>query len=865
MRLTQGIGAAVATAAAALLTLGIVVPAQAAPEDGVLASAVGMEMFDVDLGTLVAPTPVAEWSSGQDVGATHEHVDDVFKLNTSQASGLSATAGAEGAQAQIASGEFQLRDRPAIEFEGLSASCGPDGAPTLGLDRLTIDGVDLTDEAVSQPGWRYDLPDSIWGPTYVMAGEVSTAPDGSTTMVGLRIQGELGASEIARVRLGTVTCAEAAAWPEPQPIEPTDPVELTEPVVTGVTVTAPDGSALIAGKPRVEGLGESAQSDDIAAADDYPTSANGVHVATNDDGGAHVRIDEFTQIPDADQGWTGELLPSALRVYGLTVKVTADGEADVQFDDVGDAVFVNGVWINTSTDLYTGLDAEGNERVRIRFGERVENPDGTVTVVGLRYEDLTGTYPELRLGEVRLPGDGVPTERASDAWGVAVTSPDRSELIAPQPRVEEAGQSQEAALIEADGFPSVARDVSVSLGEESDAAVSVGSFEQVPNQGTDAMAEYRWQALRVYGMTATVDAAGEMTVEFADSGNAVFVNGVWINTSTDLYTGLDAEGNERVRIRFGERIENPDGSIILTALHYEDLTGTYPEVRIGQVTIAASDVEPEKPDDEPDEPEKPSDPALEDWYAFGVQATGASHLAPQPVVQPTHDEPQSVVDRTITDSAAGQIRVGGVDLTSAPQSGTAAAEEIVLFPSTSVEVRLADLSVSVDGADVTVTSSGGTVAGQTVAAGEIAPNTSIALPNGGRVVLAGQNDEEDARTVTGLRFLDAAGLSSDIAIAVVTSKAVAPEPDDDANPPTDGGSDSSDGNGGSDAGDGGGNVTVPGALSPDGTSPAGTGGTGSLAATGSDLSPVIPAAAALLLILGAALTVFRRRNRIDVS
>ena len=122
MRLTQGIGAAVATAAAALLTLGIVVPAQAAPEDGVLASAVGMEMFDVDLGTLVAPTPVAEWSSGQDVGATHEHVDDVFKLNTSQASGLF--------------GDSRGRGRSGADRFGRVPAAGPSGHRVRGALRF---------------------------------------------------------------------------------------------------------------------------------------------------------------------------------------------------------------------------------------------------------------------------------------------------------------------------------------------------------------------------------------------------------------------------------------------------------------------------------------------------------------------------------------------------------------------------------------------------------------------------------------------------------------------------------------------------------------------------------------------------------
>ncbi|RIJ51007.1 hypothetical protein DZG03_17730, partial [Clavibacter phaseoli] len=84
-----------------------------------------------------------------------------------------------------------------------------------------------------------------------------------------------------------------------------------------------------------------------------------------------------------------------------------------------------------------------------------------------------------------------------------------------------------------------------------------------------------------------VSAAGAMTVSFADAGNAVFVNGVWIDTTTDLYTGVDETGMPRVEVRFGERSVAADGTVTLTALHYRDLTGRHPEVRLGVVTVAA--------------------------------------------------------------------------------------------------------------------------------------------------------------------------------------------------------------------------------------------------------------------------------------
>ncbi|RIJ48484.1 hypothetical protein DZF99_16795, partial [Clavibacter phaseoli] len=132
--------------------------------------------------------------------------------------GLSSTAGPTGATSAIASGEFTPRDRPAIVFSGLTVACTPGGTPAVHLERLTIGGVDVTADANTTPGWSRDLPESVYGATRVIVGSTAKADDGSVTTVGIDVEAGPGASEIWRVRAGSVTCAGAAASiPTPTP------------------------------------------------------------------------------------------------------------------------------------------------------------------------------------------------------------------------------------------------------------------------------------------------------------------------------------------------------------------------------------------------------------------------------------------------------------------------------------------------------------------------------------------------------------------------------------------------------------------------------------------------------------------------
>ncbi|RII98313.1 hypothetical protein DZF97_16580, partial [Clavibacter nebraskensis] len=204
-------------ALAALLALGGLAPLAAHATDAVLARASGVEIIDIDGDTLTAPTPLAEWSAGQAVTREAASTGDVMKLNTTRTTGLRSTAGPTGASSTIASGELTLRDRPAIVFSGLTVSCTPGGTPAVHLDRLTIGGEDVTADADATPGWSRDLPESVYGATRVIVGATTAGDDGSATTIGIDLEAEAGASEIWRVRAGSVTCAAAAAVPVPTP------------------------------------------------------------------------------------------------------------------------------------------------------------------------------------------------------------------------------------------------------------------------------------------------------------------------------------------------------------------------------------------------------------------------------------------------------------------------------------------------------------------------------------------------------------------------------------------------------------------------------------------------------------------------
>ncbi|WAC69648.1 hypothetical protein [Microbacterium sp. SL75] len=378
----------------ALITAAAV--AGAVPANGAVSipstSASGIQILDADGGALQQPAPLSEWTSGATADNSLSETGDALKLNTTRATGLTARAASDGAQTRIDSGLFQLRDRVPVAFTGLRASCGTDGSTSVTFDTLTVDGKDVLNPSKLSAGYTVALPTSAtWGSTRLVVAE-RTIDRGRAQVTALRIEAEAGWSEIWRVRLGVVACAPAAS--------------ASPALVSGVTVTAPNGAALIPGAPRLEAEGSVAAQ---AVSGTAPaSSAADVSVAHAADGSSAVSVGSFRQVPDTSS--VGEYMWSALRVYGLRLSVDGDGSSRVSFADTGSAVFVNGIWINTGTDLYTGLDATGSPRVRVHLNERVTQSDGSVLITALRYEDLTGAYPAVSLGVVRWsPAAAAPT------------------------------------------------------------------------------------------------------------------------------------------------------------------------------------------------------------------------------------------------------------------------------------------------------------------------------------------------------------------------------------------------------------------------------------------------------------------------
>ncbi|WP_445996860.1 hypothetical protein ACUWEX_01395 [Okibacterium fritillariae] len=863
-----------------------------------LTQASGVEIFDIDGGTLQAKKPLAAWSSGATVRQTADSTGDVLKLNTTRTSGLVAEARADGASATIASGEFTLRNRVPVVFTGLSATCDTSGGSAVDFSKLTVDGVDITASALASPGFSYALPDSIYGPTRIIVGERTVAADGRQTTTALRVEGESGASEIWRVRAGQVICGVAPAatptpestpaptpapvpTPAPTPGNPSDPVA-TSPQVSGVRVTAPDGTELIDGKPSVTRAGATETADLLQADDGFPATARDVTVATGADGSATASVGEFTQVPDRSE--LGEYRWNALRVYGLELAVKADGTSSVSFANPSSAVFVNGVWINTATDLYTGVDAAGTERVRVHLNERVQNTDGSTTITALRYEDLTHANPDVRLGSVVLPAPDpvvVPPSTGvgiASTVGVLVTSPTGEALIDGQPRVDAAGGSVTSALVAASqSFPARAKNVTVTA-DKTGAAVSLDEFTQVPD--TSAIGEYVWSALRVYGLNLAVAPDGSSTVTFDNVSSAVFVNGVWINTATDLYTGVDAAGTERVRVRLNERVQNADGSTTITALHYEDLTGTYPDVRLGIVTVTPASTEPTpNPAPEPTPPPGHGGTELPARHAYGVQATGPSVIDATPLasaapvsVERTEADAQApaagaaaVADALVLgDGAAGQVSVVAPSARVDASRSEVTTGPISLYPGTTIAVDLAGLTVVTTPSSIEVSSLGGTIGDTTIAAGPIAPNTVVPLAGSNvRVVLNEQILTVDEATVIGVHVSDTAGLGADVRVGAITSAAIEVAPVPDPSPTPDPSTPVTPANPGTP-----GSGLMPGALTPDGNSPAGTSGTNNrgLAATGAESGIAIGWAAAGLIVAGfGALALAKRRRGTPAS
>ena len=417
----------------------------AATKAGPANSAFGVQMLDSDGGTLQASTPLADWTSGDTVTQNAASTGDLYKLNITRTEGLVSRAASDGARSTIASGTFQLRDRVPVAFTGLTSECTADGSTTVSFDTLTVNGVDALDPARIAAGYTVDLPvSSTWGATKRYIGERTTDATGRAQTTALRIEAEAGSSEIWRVKLGQVACTPAAPVTTPA-------------LVSGITVTAPNGTPIVAGEPSLTASGT--KTDATFSTPNPPIAAKGVTVSRTDDSAAKVSIDSYTQVPDTSS--VGEYMWSAFRVYGLALDVAADGSSVVSFPGSNSGLFVNGVWINTGTDLYTGLDAQGTPRVTVRFNERVAQPDGSVLITAVHYTDLTGTYPSVALGTVR--------------WSAPSTVPTPDPEPTPQP--DSPLPSRYAYALSASG-PSVVSPVALVT---PDAAAAASASAKSPN------------------------------------------------------------------------------------------------------------------------------------------------------------------------------------------------------------------------------------------------------------------------------------------------------------------------------------------------------------------------------------------------
>ncbi|MCI1636322.1 hypothetical protein [Bifidobacterium sp.] len=366
-------------------------------------SAYGVRILDADGEVRQASAPLSQWSSGATVSNTLDSTTDFFKLNTTQSHHLSSRAASDGASTSISSGTYQLRDRPSVSFTDLTASCTRDGNAEVSFGSLEVNGENILNHDKLNSGYTYSLPDSQWyGSTTLHVAERSTDATGRVTATALRIEAEAGSSEIWRVQLGVVSC-EAA------------PIVATPAAASGVTVTTQDGSAIIDQQPRVDNTGSASAA--AIESKEHHVAASNIAVKRNSDGSAHISLDSFEQIPDTSS--VGMYMWNALRVYGLALDVQADGSSNVSFTGGTAGVFVNGVWINTGTDMYTGMDSDGKPRVHVYFNERITNPDSSITINALRYEDLTGTYPSVIIGQTH--------------WSPASTPVDPTPTPTPQP------------------------------------------------------------------------------------------------------------------------------------------------------------------------------------------------------------------------------------------------------------------------------------------------------------------------------------------------------------------------------------------------------------------------------------------------
>jgi len=473
-------------------------------------------------------------------------------------------------------------------------------------------------------------------------------------------------------------------------------------------------------------------------------------------------------------------------VTNLDAGVAPDGRSFVSFDSltVGDTDITEQAQAATSTETGPGqvftydVPSTGPYTAHTVLTVGRVTADGGTRVVAISLTDDSDVYEvsRLTLGDVSAAARAPAPADPARVTGVQVTDPDGTSLLDASPSVGEPGaHSASAADLWSTGVRTEAHDVAVRTDADGSEHVQIGSFRQTPRPGL--LAEYYPSALVVNGLTLDVAPDGTPSLAFADPSNALFVDGRWINALPGvIYTALDDDGEPRLEVRVGERVDNADGTVTVTAVRYHDLTATWPDVTLGQVTTSTDDGATD-PGQGPGAPVEHPDLAGR-WHAFGVAATGAVDLAPTPLAAPGttgtprsgeswHGSAATVGQGTGDDGedATGQIALTDVTASVAASGSSASAGSVALFPGTAAAVDLRGLRTTVTDGRATVTSDGGTVLGTAVPAGTIAPDTVIAA-GGVRVTLAHVTTDPAGLTVAaGLVLDDQAGLGSTVVVA----------------------------------------------------------------------------------------------------
>lgn len=573
-----------------------------------LTSAYGVQILDSDGGTLQASAPLSEFSSGATVEGSLASTTDKYRLNTTQTAGLTSRAASDGALAHVDSGTFQLRDRVPVAFTGLEASCSVDGSTAVSFDTLTVNGANVLDATKLGTGYTVDLPNSAtWGPTKLFIGERSIV-SGRVQVTALRIEAAAGWSEIWRVRLGTTACTPVGT-------------AATDSLLSGVSVTSPEGVALIPGTPRLTEAGSTTVTDVRAAGS--PSKASDVSVTHGDDGSSKVRIGSFTQIPDTSSA--GEYMWSALRVYGLNLDVAADGSSKVTFDQNFSAVFVNGIWVNTGTDLFTGLDGNGTPRVKVHFNERVTQADGTILITALRYEDLTGKYPAVSLGTVRwtapavTPDPGPQPEPTTDpilpprfAFALDAHGPSAVDPAAVSARADQDGLTTGAVAAPPSASAATIGDGSAGQIAVTDAAtssttdastVSLGTLSLYP--GSSAEVSLSDVKLTVTAKDITVTTGGGTVAGTPVAAGTIAPNTVIPVAGRTMTVTLNKQAASASARLLGANVEGAavslaaSGTVTVTAVDVDDERGVGSHVRAGVVTADALEIPDPGPGTDP--------------------------------------------------------------------------------------------------------------------------------------------------------------------------------------------------------------------------------------------------------------------------